>query len=397
MTRRIVFVSSDVLSIPPRFGGAAETYVYGISKVLSKMDLKIHVITLGEDGTYIKENIIFHNFPLDKRLTRIHSVHFRLICNLIDVTYKILRILTEIKKIYGSIDLIYTHYITTSIAPILYKKIYDKKLRLIHHYHHEPNPNAYFVRERAQANLEKWIAKKCDVLYTVSSYLKRRVVRLLEVDEKKVRVVYNAINTKEFHYNEEYRCEIRKKLGIADQEKMLLYVGRIIPKKGLHVVIQALPLILKQKKNVKLVIIGPLGDYRSFEKTYFNRMMRRAPSLKDHLTYVGFVPPGLEVSKYYSASDLLVFPSFCNEACPTVLLEAMACSLPIVAHNIGAVEEIAKENFGVLVKPGNVGELAEKILEMLGKSDSREMEEDFVIDFSLSAVAQKLYDESFYL
>lgn len=393
MTTRIVFVSSDVLPVPPKRGGAVETYVYGISKALSKLGLEIHIIALGEaDGKYIKNNITFHTFQLDTTLAKLFSALFGLINmpskNLPYVTYKILRTLRKIEKTYGLVDVIYTSYFTTTVSPILYKKLYNRKLKLVHHYHNEPKskPNMF----------HKWIAKNCDFLFAVSNYVKKQVVKLLKVHESRVKVVYNAIDTREFCYRKDARCEIRRKLGISDKEKVILYVGRIIPEKGLRIIVQALPQILKDVGNVKLVAIGPVGQYWCLEKTYFNETMRRAAknATEDHLIYAGFVKPGLETSKYYSASDVFVFPSLFNEGCPTVVLEAMACSIPIVAHNVGGVSELINNGkAGVLVKPGDVEELGEKISESLTILEDRDVRGRFnvVNNFSFTTVAQRFY------
>lgn len=395
MTKSIVFVSSDRVPIPPKYGGATQMYVYGVSKALSKMGLKVHIITLGEaDGIYEKNNITFHNFRLDTTLAKSFSALFGLINkaneNLPYVTYKILHILRRIEKMYGPIDAIYTHYFTTTVAPILYKKLYNGNLKLIHHYHNEPTPKKCDI----------WVAKNCDKLYAVSNYVKKQAIKFLKVNESKIKVIYNAINVDEFCYKEETRREIRSKLGIMNNEYVLLYVGRIMPEKGLHVIVQALPQILKDVGNVKLVVIGPLGHYWRLEKKYFNEtMLLAAKNATEYcIVYVGFVKPGLEVSKYYSASDVFVFPSFFNEACPSVVLEAMACSLPIVAHNVGGVAElISNEKVGVLIKVGDVEELAKKVSERLTTLEDRNKRgrSRIINKFSFSAVARKLYYEFF--
>jgi glycosyltransferase involved in cell wall biosynthesis len=148
--------------------------------------------------------------------------------------------------------------------------------------------------------------------------------------------------------------EIRQRLGIGFQEPVILFAGFITPRKGLEVLVQALPDI---HPSPKLVLVGKWRD-----ETYRQKVYRLIELFKDQVIEAGFVPDS-EMPAYYSMADVYVSSSFL-EGFGLPIAEALACKTPVVASDSGAVAEVMGPG-GVLVPPGNSLALANAISGLL--------------------------------
>jgi len=182
--------------------------------------------------------------------------------------------------------------------------------------------------------------------------------------KNKVVVIPNGINIEDFDipYSKE---ECREKLAFLPSEKILLYVGNLEPRKGPDILIKAMPRILKNVYDTKLVIVGD-GVMR-------NELNNLAEKLKisERVKFTGFVHKSEKVL-YYKSADVLVLPSL-YEVFGIVNLEAMACNVPIVASKIGGIPDVVKDGEnGLLVPPRDSEALADAIIYLLKNKDIRE-------------------------
>ena len=307
--------------------------------------------------------MVFHAFPLNSLMAKLISSITKLLVgelnkNIPCVNLLILRILRNIEKSYGAIDIIHSHYFTTSIAPILYRKIYDGRTRLIFHYHNKPKSNRINV----------WVAKKYDLSLAVSNFIKDSIIRNLGIEESRVKVVYNGVDTTIFKPCEELQEKICKKFRINDEDVVVMYVGRIVPEKGLsHVIIALHYLINKYRKKVKLLVVGPKGHFDIKEDKYFKyvEMLVSKLGLRDNVLYVG-EREHKSLAEFYNAADIVVVPSLCEEAFGMVAIEAMACEKPVVTYDTGALPEIVEnEKTGIVVERNDIELLAKALLELI--------------------------------
>ena len=144
---------------------------------------------------------------------------------------------------------------------------------------------------------------------------------------------------------------------LCDNERRIVFVGRLIRFKDPLLLIEAAPLILKHYPNVRFVFAGE-GYLRPV-------IERRAEELgvKDRITLLGQV---LDVRPVYWSADVFVALSPYNNFSDLAMLEAMACGLPVVATNSGETYKIIKNGWnGLLTKPRNPADLAEKVLMIL--------------------------------
>lgn len=173
------------------------------------------------------------------------------------------------------------------------------------------------------------------------------------------RIIPSGVNLKLFHPG--YKPKLEKRAG----EKIILFLGRLDKRKGLEILIQAMPLIIGSIPDIRLIVIGD-GP----QKKHCVNMVREL-SLAEKVSFLGSVQTE-ELPGYYCSADIYCSPALGGETLGIVLLEAMACGVPVVASNIpGYDETIVNLNDGILVPPGNSAEFAKAIIKVLSDNSLR--------------------------
>jgi glycosyltransferase involved in cell wall biosynthesis len=148
-----------------------------------------------------------------------------------------------------------------------------------------------------------------------------------------------------------------------DYEFLLLYVGRISSQKGLDLMLEAYPEILRKHPDTLLAVIG-LCDQPAFMR----KIRFQLRNVKSHVKLLGTVPRDL-LARYYKTADLLVFPSR-YESFGMVPIEASACGTPVVSTYAGAVEDVIRK-VACLVENEKPAHLAKSINYLLSDGDLR--------------------------
>jgi glycosyltransferase involved in cell wall biosynthesis len=163
------------------------------------------------------------------------------------------------------------------------------------------------------------------------------------------------------------KTDAREILGLPLDRRIVLTVAGIIPHKGLHVLIDAIPDIVRFAHDVLFVVVGPTRD-RSFQE----RLAQRVTQLPhpDCLRLVGEVSPDA-LPFYYAAADLYVQPSL-QEGFGISMLEAMASGVPVVATHTGIVPELADIQGVRSIPPGHPNSLRDAVLALLGSTENLE-------------------------
>ena len=134
------------------------------------------------------------------------------------------------------------------------------------------------------------------------------------------------------------RSAARSRLGIGERDRILLFVGRFAPIKGIDRLISAMA-NLKHRDDVRLILVG--GDGPDAPETLRFKQQVRALGIGGTVEFAGRVPQeGLPA--YYAAADALVIPSY-YESFGLVVLEALACGTPVLAAPVGVVEELLQD------------------------------------------------------
>lgn len=214
---------------------------------------------------------------------------------------------------------------------------------------------------------EKEAAESATLIVTVSNYSFKRIVQLYQISEEKIRIVPNGVDVQRFRPNDIHPKEmvkIKNKMGLMDDEKCILFVGNLIPRKGLHLLIDAAKHVTRENKKFKIVIAGsgPLT----------NTLIRYAKKSKvlKYFVFLGRVDDEL-LPKVYNCSDIVVLPSL-QEGQGITLLEAQSTAKPVIACKVGGVPEIVLNGkTGLLVEPDGL-EISKAILKLLVNESLRE-------------------------
>lgn len=171
----------------------------------------------------------------------------------------------------------------------------------------------------------------------------------------------------------------------------LLYIGRLVPVKGIEHLLKAVQTLRRNGSEVVLDIVGD-GPQMSDLKE-----IGRNLGIDDHVTFHGRVPFGPELFKFYSESDVFVLPSN-SEGIPKTLIEAMAHQTPIVATRVGGIPDLLRRSQGgILVDTKSPSQIAEAIMRL---SDDAEIREDmcdnqleFIKEHTIESQAERIWTE----
>jgi glycosyltransferase involved in cell wall biosynthesis len=185
------------------------------------------------------------------------------------------------------------------------------------------------------------------------------------------------------------RMALRHKLGVADDERILLFTGRLVRGKGLITIAEAMPELAERMPSVQLWLAGS-GTLQIDDVTEQLQQTAAKLRLSDRIRFLG---PVAEVEKYLQAADLFVFPSQ-KEGMPNSVLEAMACGIPVISSDIEGVRDIADESLIWFFPVGDTSALVEAILCRVSDPEAtmaaaERARERIETAFSLSAVTEQ--------
>jgi glycosyltransferase involved in cell wall biosynthesis len=221
------------------------------------------------------------------------------------------------------------------------------------------------------ANIEKILAENATLIVTVSKYSFSKIVQLYNVDAAKIRIIPNGVDVQIFKPNINSKL-LRREFGLNDKP-CVLFVGNLIPRKGVHFLLEAAKHVLRENNKVKFLIVGegPL-------KKHLIGQSKKSNIYKNFL-FLGNVPDHL-LSLLYNCADVFTLTSI-QEGQGISLLEAQASATPVVAFDIGGVNEIVvNKKTGLLVKPDGY-ELADAILKLLSDEVLREKMGNYAREF----------------
>lgn len=197
-------------------------------------------------------------------------------------------------------------------------------------------------------------------VFAVSDSL-RQLALELGVDVQKTEVVGNGVDSAVFHPVE--RSAARERLGLPQRARVLISVGGLVERKGMHRVIDCLPALLESHPDLHYLIVGggsPEGDMRPALDAQVARL-----GLGGRVHFLGALPPD-ELKWPLSASDVFAL-STRNEGWANVFLEAMACGLPVVTTDVGGnAEVVCRDELGRIVPFGDAPALLRALDDALG-------------------------------
>ncbi len=192
---------------------------------------------------------------------------------------------------------------------------------------------------------EKETVHDCQRIIVATEKEKRDLVRCYEALPEKIGVVPCGVNMELFRPVD--KKDARRELGLAE-EKVLLFVGRIDPLKGIEQLIKALPL-LKREGDLRLIVVG--GDENSRTELEELKKLAAVLGIEESVTFQGLVRQE-KLPVYYSAADVCVVPSY-YESFGLVALESLACGTPVAAADVGDLRNIIRQGETGYVTAGN--------------------------------------------
>lgn len=338
---------------PPRIIGGIASHVFDLSRALIRRGVETHVVTCNFPGAREYENIDgvnLHRFEAyaagDSFLSwalRMQENMERRGCDLIN-------------SLKG-VDVIHAHDWLSGVAGIGLKNLYRKPLIItMHSTEYGRRTGIHNDLQACIHEIEGWLCYESWRIITCSYYMRDHVSWCFHIPENKICVIPNGVDVTKFYFSFNY-WEIRNRFA-HESEKILLFVGRLVPEKGLDVLIKALPIILGNGVNAKIVAVGegPQRDEYQRLANYYG--------FGNKILFTGHIDDWT-LRALYRVADVVIVPSS-FEPFGIVALEAMAAHCPVVASAVGGLNEIVDyEGTGLKVPLNNPDALAWAMLRVI--------------------------------
>jgi glycosyltransferase involved in cell wall biosynthesis len=161
----------------------------------------------------------------------------------------------------------------------------------------------------------------------------------------------------------------REKFGIHPGQRILGMAARLATEKGVEYLVQALPKVLENVPEVRLLFVGSYQNVVG-EREYAARVLPRIAGLKDHWSMLGYLSP-VELTAFFKTCEVLVMPSLnSTEGFGLVQVEAMSCGTPVIATNLPGVRvPVTMSGMGRIVPVADAGAIAQAILDILAEPE----------------------------
>ena len=339
---------------PPRIVGGIARVVHDLSKRLIKDGHDVTVVTYREGDTPYFEN--------DKGVEVYRVDNYMITPNnfidwIMQLNFNMIAKASEIIGKEGKFDVIHAHDWLVANAAKTLKHSYDIPLvSTIHATESGRNSGIYDDTQRYINDTEWMLTYESTEVIVNSNFMKCHVQGLFGLPFDKIDVIPNGINLTNFN-GIERDYEFRRQYA-ADNEKIILYMGRLVYEKGIQHLIAAMPKILENYHDSKLIIAGKGGMIDEL------KAQAEAMGLSDKVYFTGYLN-GKEVQKMYKCADIAVFPST-YEPFGIVALEAMLAGVPAVVSDVGGLNEIVEHGVtGMKSYAGNANSIADSILTLL--------------------------------
>ena len=339
---------------PPRVVGGISRVVHDLSHRLIKDGHEVTVVTYKEGNVQDFE---------DDNGVKVYRVNNYMINpnNFIDwimqLNFNLISKATEIINKEGPFDVIHAHDWLVAYASKTLKDSFNIPIiATIHATESGRNSGIHDEVQRYINDTEWMLTYEATEVIVNSNYMKSEIQRLFGLPYEKINVVPNGVNLN-LYDGVERDYNFRRQYA-ADNEKIILYVGRLVYEKGVQNLIAAMPKVLNGYHDSKLIIAGKGGMIDELRDEV------RRLNIEDKVYFTGYL--NLEqVTKMYKCADVAVFPST-YEPFGVVALEGMLSGTPVVVSDIGGLNDIVqhREN-GMKSYAGNPNSIADSILELL--------------------------------
>ena len=359
----------------PRFkGDSAGTFIYSLVSLLSQKGIDFEVIAPHESGSHFFErwgNIHINRFPYffplkyqrlcygDGLLNNLRNSRLAAVQTPFFIMVEFLYLLYILRK--KRIDLIHAHWsLPQGFLGILAGHLL--KVPCITTLH---GSDVFGLRRPIFRLPNKFAIRHADICTANSRATAQKALQMTAC--RNLMIIPMGVDLNDFKKSTEVG-DLKKKLRLDGE--VILSVGRLIDLKGTDYLIKALPKVLLRFPQTKALIIGS-GP----QKSYLLNLAKEL-HIKDSVVFIGQIPHS-QMAKYYSLADVFVLPSITSKMGETegfgvVLLEAMACGLPVIGSDTGGIPDIIKNGeTGLLFRQKESPDLANQIIRLLTDEDLR--------------------------
>lgn len=339
---KIIFFNYE---FPPLGGGAGNASYYLLREYAKNPEIQVDFVTASIDEKYhllqMGDNINIHRLPIGKNS---ENIHYQTKKELIAYTWNAFWFARKLAK-QNKYDLTHSFFSVPCGLISLFLK-WEFKLPYIISLRGSDVPG---YSERF-VGLYRWITPTIlkiwkGATFVISNSQGLKDLALKAQPKKEIGVVYNGIDVEEF---------------VPDTTKQnkdiftIICVSRVTPRKGVRFLIQAFKILSARYDQVRLLIVGDGNEKKSLED------LVQGLDLNDKVEFAGAIAHE-NVLGFYQRANVFVLPSL-NEGMSNVMLEALACGLPVVATETGGTKELLTDNVnGLVVKMKDADDLAEKI------------------------------------
>jgi len=365
---KILVVTDDFY---PDMGGR-QRVIYEVAKRLVREGHDIHVLTVQTNPTQTRyqeiEGIKIHRFLVDSNLKPIKffSLFFR--------TKKEFENLLNV----NNFNMVHLHNGATGFGVLLSKVSKDKKIIYTFYgpWHKEYKAQWGLILSKKENYIKKLLKGfLMSVFYHIMIFIQRRIFKrsnkiicLSKFSEQEIRKISSDLSEdkiclipggadtgKLFPLKDKYLT--RKLLRLPEDKFIILTIRRLESRMGIDVLLKAMAKISPMKRSNLLLLIGGKGHLENFLKKFSKDL-----SIEKNVQFLGFIPDE-QLSFYYQASDLFVLPSTSLEGFGLVIVEALACGLPVLGADSGAIPEVLCRFGEKFIFPaGNSDALANRII-----------------------------------
>ncbi|WP_299527049.1 glycogen synthase [uncultured Lutibacter sp.] len=322
---------------PPYVYGGAGVHVEYLAAELAKL-MNVDVRCFG-DQQENTENLTVKGFPFDNPVFN----------NSNDKLKSVLQTLSTCIQMNAEeidADIVHCHTWYAHFAGIVAKLCYGIPLVITTH---SLEPLRPWKREQlgngydASSWIEKTAIEMADALIAVSNETKVDVLKYFNVDEDKIKVIYNGINLEEYVVTHE--TSTLERCGIDTLKPYVLFVGRITKQKGIIHLVNAIKYI---DSDTQIVLCAGAPDTPEIAKE-MEESVNEVKKTRDNVIWIAEMLPKKEIIQLYSHADVFCCPSI-YEPFGIINIEAMACETAVVASAVGGIKEVVVDNeTGILV------------------------------------------------
>ena len=322
---------------PPYVYGGAGVHVEYLATELAKL-MDVEVRCFG-DQDEISKNLVVKGFPYDNPV-------FNHADDKLKAVFKTLSTCIEMNADSTDADVVHCHTWYAQFAGIITKLSYGIPLVITTH---SLEPLRPWKREQlgrgydASSWVEKTAIEMADAVIAVSKETKEDVLKHFNVDESKIKVIYNGINLQEYVVTKE--TSTLEQYGINKTKPYVLFVGRITRQKGIIHLVNAIKYI---DPETQIVLCAGAPDTPEIAKE-MQESVDEVKKTRKNVIWIDKMLQKQEVIQLYSHADVFCCPSI-YEPFGIINIEAMACETAVVASAVGGIKEVVVDGeTGILV------------------------------------------------